>query len=62
MPVDPQCQAVLDAMADADGPTVFDTRDPAEARRKSFNEHNHLFNDRRPEFYEALTIRGPVPV
>ena len=33
MPVHPQCQAILDAMANADGPTVFDTRDPAEARR-----------------------------
>ncbi|NKB59135.1 MAG: alpha/beta hydrolase fold domain-containing protein [Alphaproteobacteria bacterium] len=33
MPVHPQCQAILDAMANADGPTVFDTRDPLEARR-----------------------------
>ena len=33
MPVNPQCQAILDAAANADGPTVFDTRDPAEARR-----------------------------
>ena len=33
MPVHPQCQAILDAAANADGPTVFDTRDPVEARR-----------------------------
>lgn len=33
MPVHPQCQAILDTMANADGPTVFDTRDPDEARR-----------------------------
>lgn len=33
MPVHPQCQAILDAIANSDGPTVFDTRDPDEARR-----------------------------
>ncbi len=33
MPIHPQCQAILDAAANADGPTIFDTRDPAEARR-----------------------------
>jgi len=33
MPVHPQCQAILDAIANSDGPTVFDTRDPEEARR-----------------------------
>lgn len=33
MPLNPQCQTILDAIANADGPTVFDTRDPAEARR-----------------------------
>lgn len=33
MPVHPQCQAILDAIANADGPTIFDTRDPEEARR-----------------------------
>ena len=33
MPIHPQCQAILDAMANADGPAVFDSRDPTEARR-----------------------------
>lgn len=33
MPIHPQCQAILDAMANADGPVVFDSRDPTEARR-----------------------------
>jgi acetyl esterase len=33
MPIHPQCQAILDAMANANGPTVFDSREPAEARR-----------------------------
>ena len=33
MSVHPQCQAILDAIANSDGPTVFDTRDPDEARR-----------------------------
>lgn len=33
MPVHPQCQEILDALAGADGPTIFDTRDPEEARR-----------------------------
>ena len=32
MSVHPQCQAILDAIANSDGPTVFDTRDPDEAR------------------------------
>jgi len=30
MPLHPQCQAILDAIANADGPTIFDTRDPEE--------------------------------
>ncbi|MHB8482421.1 MAG: nitrilase-related carbon-nitrogen hydrolase [Nitrospiria bacterium] len=27
---------------------------PAEAKKKSINRYNHLFEDRRPEFYETL--------
>jgi predicted amidohydrolase len=28
--------------------------DPARALEKTLNIHNHLFNDRRPEFYRDL--------
>lgn len=42
MPVHPQCQAILDAAANADGPTVFDTRDPVEARRL-YSASNEIF-------------------
>ena len=33
MPVHPQCRAILDAMDNTDEMTVFDCRDPVEARR-----------------------------
>jgi acetyl esterase len=48
MPVHPQCQAILDAAANADGPTVFDTRDPIEARRL-YGASTELFAPPTPE-------------
>lgn len=64
MPVHEQCQAILDAMENADGPSVFETRDPAEARRL-YAAGTDLFAPKTPNLkaVENRTVPGmPVDV
>jgi acetyl esterase len=56
MPIDPQCQAVLDAAAKA--PTAFDTDDPVEARRR-YDAGTAVFATPSPALAEV--VNGDLP-
>ncbi len=56
MPLDPQCQAVLDAAAKA--PTAFDTDDPVEARRR-YDAGTAAFATPSPDL--AAVANGSLP-
>ena len=58
MPVHPQCQTILEAIANVDGPTIFDTRDPAEARRLR-TEGTAIFAPPTPELRSVENRRIP---
>ncbi|HUS58369.1 MAG TPA: nitrilase-related carbon-nitrogen hydrolase [Planctomycetota bacterium] len=49
--INPLGQVLAEGPPKADSVQVVEIN-PADARNKSLGEHNHLFNDRRPEFYE----------
>ncbi len=66
MTLDPQCQAVLDAAARAEGGTVFDARTPEEARRK-YDASTPVFAPPTPELASVVDRdfpgpNGPLPV
>jgi acetyl esterase len=66
MTLDPQCQAVLDAAARAEGGSVFDARTPEEARRK-YDASTPVFAPTTPELASVVDRDvpgpdGPLPV
>jgi predicted amidohydrolase len=53
--VSPQGEVLARAATEGEEVRVV-TIDPKEARRKTVNRYNHLFSDRRVEWYETLTL------
>ncbi|MBI1819039.1 MAG: acyltransferase [Nitrospirae bacterium] len=51
--VSPKGEVLYRAFGEKSDIFIFEIN-PAEARRKSINRYNHLFEDRRPDFYESL--------
>ena len=51
--VDPDGEVLVRASTDREEEAVVDI-DPAAARSKTVTDRNHLFTDRRPDFYRTL--------
>jgi len=56
--VSPQGEVLIRASTDREEVCTI-TIDPKDARRKTINRYNHLFSDRRVEFYDSLAHPSP---